>query len=178
MATTLFLITPLIHPSRYREVSGTTISKLSSSIFGELVKSPSLVQKGITQSCSKNKSLSITSLFGRKVKAKSKRETMVPDPDYRIPIVLLGATGALVYTDNLLAAVPVGLLGLLLLVQEVKVGSKLNESGENVFVGGKNRWKTASNSMMSWSSEQVHQKPVAQKHHEEFSLMIVSLGYE
>ncbi|KAL2929535.1 Ribose-phosphate pyrophosphokinase [Bienertia sinuspersici] len=154
MATTLFLITPLIHPSRYREVSGTTISKLSSSIFGELVKSPSLVQKGITQSCSKNKSLSITSLFGRKVKAKSKRETMVPDPDYRIPIVLLGATGALVYTDNLLAAVPVGLLGLLLLVQatrvrfvfddealEVKVGSELNESGENVFVGGKNRWK-------------------------------------
>ncbi|KAL2929555.1 E3 ubiquitin-protein ligase TRIM17, partial [Bienertia sinuspersici] len=110
-----------------------------SSIFGELVKSPSLVQKGITQSCSKNKSLSITSLFGRKVKAKSKRETMVPDPDYRIPIVLLGATGALVYTDNLLAAVPVGLLRLLLL--EVKVGSKLNESGENVFMGGKNQCK-------------------------------------
>lgn len=30
---------------------------------------------------------------------------------------IIGATGALVYTDNLVAAVPVGLLGLLLLVQ-------------------------------------------------------------
>ncbi|KAL2931381.1 Ribose-phosphate pyrophosphokinase [Bienertia sinuspersici] len=163
MATTLFLTTPLIHPSRYGEVSGTTISKLSSSIFRELVKSPSLVQKGITQSC-RNKSLSITSLFGRKVKAKSKRETVVPDPDYRIPIVLLGATGALVYTDNLLAAMPVGLLGLLLVqltmscmvflfqatrvkfvfddeALEVKEDSELNESEQNVFVGGKNRWK-------------------------------------
>ncbi|KAL2932411.1 Chaperone protein HscA-like protein [Bienertia sinuspersici] len=113
MATTLFLT---LHLSILldREVSGTTISKLSSSIFGELVKSPSLVQKGITQSCSRNKS-------EEKVKAKSKRETVVPDPDYRIPIVLLGATGALVYTDNLLAAVPVGLLRLLLLVQDTRV---------------------------------------------------------
>lgn len=32
-------------------------------------------------------------------------------------MMITGATGALVYTDNLLAAVPVGLLGLLLLVQ-------------------------------------------------------------
>ena len=28
-----------------------------------------------------------------------------------------------------------------LLLKEVKVGSELKESGENVFVGGKNRWK-------------------------------------
>ncbi|KAH9605141.1 hypothetical protein KSS87_015836 [Heliosperma pusillum] len=95
--------------------------------------------------------------FGRKAPVKSKRETVVPEPDYRIPIVLLGATGGLIYTDNLIAAVPVGLLGLLLLVQatrvrfvfddealEVKVGSELQESGENVFVGGKNRWKYSS----------------------------------
>lgn len=26
-------------------------------------------------------------------------------------------------------------------LQEVKVGEQLEESGENVFVGGKNRWK-------------------------------------
>ncbi|KNA11394.1 hypothetical protein SOVF_135350 [Spinacia oleracea] len=153
MATSLFLATPLFHPSQNREVSERAIGKFNSSLFGELLRNPSLVQKGITQNC-RNKSVSITSLFGRKVKAKTKRETVVPDPDYRIPIVLLGATGALVYTDNLLAAVPVGLLGLLLLVQatrvrfvfddealEVKVGSELKESEENVFVGGKNRWK-------------------------------------
>ncbi|XP_021741719.1 uncharacterized protein LOC110707941 [Chenopodium quinoa] len=153
MASALFLATPLFQPSQNREVSGRVICKFNSSIFGELVRQPRLVHKGITQSY-KNKSISITSLFGRKVKAKTKRETVVPEPDYRIPIVLLGATGALVYTDNLVAAVPVGLLGLLLLVQatrvrfvfddealEVKVGSELQESGENVFVGGKNRWK-------------------------------------
>ncbi|KMT02873.1 hypothetical protein BVRB_8g194510 isoform A [Beta vulgaris subsp. vulgaris] len=152
MATALFLATPLFHPSQNREVSGTSVRKFNSSIFGEF-RLPSCVQKGITQSC-RSRSVSITSLFGRKVKAKTKRETVIPDPDYRIPIVLLGATGALVYTDNLVAAVPVGLLGLLLLVQatrvrfvfddealEVKVGSELKESGENAFVGGKNRWK-------------------------------------
>ncbi|KAM7512707.1 hypothetical protein LguiB_011582 [Lonicera macranthoides] len=75
--------------------------------------------------------------LGRKVK----NETIVPDPDYRIPIVLLGLAGGLGYTNNLLPAAPVGLLGLLLLFQEVKVGEELDESGENVFVGGKNRWK-------------------------------------
>lgn len=153
MACALFLAAPISHPSQNKEVSGRVINKFNSSIFGELVRHPSLVKKGITQSC-KHKSVPITSLFGSRVKAKSKRETVVPDPDYRIPIVLLGAAGALVYNDNLLAAVPVGLLGLLLLVQttrvrfvfddealEVKVGSDLKESGENVFVGGKNRWK-------------------------------------
>lgn len=30
----------------------------------------------------------------------------------------------------------------LIVVQEVKVGNELNESGENVFVGGKNRWRS------------------------------------
>ncbi|KAM7265091.1 hypothetical protein ACFE04_002774 [Oxalis oulophora] len=93
--------------------------------------------------------------FGRKkVQTQKKRETVIPDPDYRIPIVLLGLAGGLAYSDNLLTAAPVGLLGLLLLFQttrvrfvfddealEVKVGDQLEESGENVFVGGKNRWK-------------------------------------
>ncbi|KAK1616410.1 hypothetical protein QYE76_021927 [Lolium multiflorum] len=90
--------------------------------------------------------------FGRKTKIS--RETVVPDPDYRLPIAILGIAGAFAYADNLLAAAPVGLLGLLLLFQttrvrfvfddealEVKVGNQLQESGENVFVGGKNRWK-------------------------------------
>ncbi|KAK4757004.1 hypothetical protein SAY87_007131 [Trapa incisa] len=84
----------------------------------------------------------------------TKRDTVIPDPDYRIPIVLLGLAGGLAYSNNLLPAAPVGLLGLLLLFQttrvrfvfddealEVKVGEQLQESGENVFVGGKNRWK-------------------------------------
>ncbi|ERN03763.1 hypothetical protein AMTR_s00078p00073300 [Amborella trichopoda] len=83
-----------------------------------------------------------------------KRDTVIPDPDYRIPVVLLGLAGGLAYQDNLLLAAPVGLLGLLLLFQttrvrfvfdeealEVKIGDQLQESGENVFVGGKNRWK-------------------------------------
>ncbi|XP_050386777.1 uncharacterized protein LOC126802983 isoform X2 [Argentina anserina] len=100
-------------------------------------------------------SLVVTSVFGRKVK--TTRETVIPEPDYRIPIVLLGLSGGLAYTNNLLPAAPVGLLGLLLLFQttrvrfvfddealEVKVGEELETSGENVFVGGKNRWKYSS----------------------------------
>ncbi|XP_022882440.1 uncharacterized protein LOC111399392 isoform X2 [Olea europaea var. sylvestris] len=59
----------------------------------------------------------IASVLGRKVK----KETIIPDPDYRLPVVLLGIAGGLVYVDNLLAAVPVGLLGLLLLVQTTRV---------------------------------------------------------
>ncbi|KAJ4837664.1 hypothetical protein Tsubulata_013875 [Turnera subulata] len=95
----------------------------------------------------------VASVLGRRRNVQ-KRETVVPDPDYRIPVVLLGLAGGLAYTDNLLPAAPVGLLGLLLLFQttrvrfvfdeetlEVKVGDQLQESGENVFVGGKNRWK-------------------------------------
>ncbi|KAF9613508.1 hypothetical protein IFM89_008355, partial [Coptis chinensis] len=77
-------------------------------------------------------------------KSVQKRETVIPEPDYRIPVVLIGVAGGLAYVDNLLAAAPIGLLGLLLLFQEVKVGNELQESGENVFVGGKNRWNYSS----------------------------------
>lgn len=90
-------------------------------------------------------------LLGRKT---TKRETVIPDPDYRIPVILSGLAGALIYKDNLLLAAPIGLLGLLLFVQttrvrfvfddetlEVRVGDELEESGQNAFVGGKNRWK-------------------------------------
>ncbi|WOL02167.1 hypothetical protein Cni_G10886 [Canna indica] len=91
------------------------------------------------------------SSVGRKAK---KRDVVIPEPDYRIPIVLLGTAGGFVYQDNLLPAATIGLLGLLLLFQttrvrfvfdeealEVKIGKQLEESGENVFVGGKNRWR-------------------------------------
>ncbi|XP_078439550.1 uncharacterized protein LOC144709781 [Wolffia australiana] len=100
------------------------------------------------------KSTTTVAIFGRQNTKAKKLDVVVPDPDYRIPLVLLGTSGLLVYQDNLLGAAPVALLGLLLLFQttrvrfvfddealEVKVGSELQESGENVFVGGKNRWK-------------------------------------
>lgn len=151
MATALFLSSPILHPFLKREVNGATISKFNCSFFGKSIRHSSPIWRDTNQSC-RNKSVTITSLFAKRTKVK--RETVVPDPDYRIPIVLLGATGALVYTNNLVAGVPVGLLGLLLLVQatrvrfvfddealEVRVGSELKESGENAFVGGKNRWK-------------------------------------
>ncbi|KAH0448129.1 hypothetical protein IEQ34_021929 [Dendrobium chrysotoxum] len=93
----------------------------------------------------------IASMLERKAE---KRKTVIPDPDFRIPIVLLGLAGGFVYQDKLLPAATTGLLGLLLLVQatrvrfvfdeealEVRIGEQLQESGENVFVGGKNRWK-------------------------------------
>ncbi|XP_022965932.1 uncharacterized protein LOC111465663 [Cucurbita maxima] len=126
----------------------------------------------------------VASVFGRRVKGS--RETVIPDPDYRIPIVLLGAAGGLAYNENLIAAVPVGLLGLLLLVQatrvrfvfgndalEVKIGDQLEESGENAFVGGKNRWKysTFVNWELWWPSfpilvyfKETQTKPEGQVH--------------
>uniref|UniRef100_A0A7N0U554 DUF3119 family protein n=1 Tax=Kalanchoe fedtschenkoi TaxID=63787 RepID=A0A7N0U554_KALFE len=84
----------------------------------------------------------IVSAFGfRKANKLTERQTLIPDPDYRIPVVLLGIAGGLAYTDNIGPAVPIGILGLFLLIQEVKIGDKLEDSGENAFVGGKNRWK-------------------------------------
>ncbi|KZV29594.1 nudix hydrolase 20, chloroplastic-like [Dorcoceras hygrometricum] len=79
----------------------------------------------------------VTSVLGKKVR----KGTIIPEPDYRIPTVLLGAGGGFIVSNNLATAIPIGLLGLLLLIQEVKIGDQLEESGENVFVGGKNRWK-------------------------------------
>ncbi|KAJ3686197.1 hypothetical protein LUZ61_015361 [Rhynchospora tenuis] len=103
----------------------------------------------------------VASLLGRKPKS-VKREVVVPEPDYRLPIAVLGIAGGFAYADNLLAAAPIGLLGLLLLFpttrvkfvfddealvlsfhylkKKVRGKSWRDESGENVFVGGKNRW--------------------------------------
>ncbi|XP_060973118.1 uncharacterized protein LOC115725308 [Cannabis sativa] len=123
-----------------------------SSFYGKLMCTHQFaVGKKIQSRCYGN-SVVVASVLGRK--KTNTRETVIPDPDYRIPIVLLGLAGGLAYSNNLLPAAPVGLLGALLLFQttrvrfvfdnealEVKVGNELQESGENVFVGGKNRWK-------------------------------------
>ncbi|KAL6992059.1 hypothetical protein U1Q18_010170 [Sarracenia purpurea var. burkii] len=134
-------------PSQKRELGG-VLRNFQGSFHEKLVFKRRFV--GRNGSILRGGSGIVASVLGKKVK----KETVIPDPDYRIPIVLLGFAGDLVYTNNLLPAAPVGLLGLLLLFQttrvkfvfddealEVKIGDQLQESGENVFVGGKNRWK-------------------------------------
>ncbi|KAH1101930.1 hypothetical protein GLYMA_13G167300v4 [Glycine max] len=137
MASTLLSVHHFL-PSQRREKIG-CLSGVRTSFCGQVVCNSSFCGRQITRSHGNR--LVVHSLLGRKVKSVKSRETVIPEPDYRIPIVLLGIAGGLVYTDNLVPAVPVGLLGLLLLFQEVKIGEQLQESGENVFVGGKNRWK-------------------------------------
>ncbi|XP_024979836.1 uncharacterized protein LOC112516834 [Cynara cardunculus var. scolymus] len=150
----------LLLPPRFLSIKGReccgNVRLFQSSFCGKFIANPQFMT---TDAYTNHKSSTkITSFFSIGKKAKIiKKETVVPDPDYRIPIVLLGLAGGLVYNDNLLAAAPAGLLGLLLLFQttrvrfvfdddslEVKVGQELEDSGENVFVGGKNRWKYSS----------------------------------
>ncbi|KAA8535092.1 hypothetical protein F0562_030095 [Nyssa sinensis] len=166
-------------PSQNREVVGLPRS-FQSLFYGRPVFNKSILRRDI--SSRHGGSLVVTSVLGKKVK----RETVIPDPDYRIPIVLLGAAGGLVYTNNLLPAAPIGLLGLLLLFQttrvrfvfdeealDVKIGDQLQESGENVFVGGENRWKysTFVNWELWWPSfpilvyfKETQTKPEGQVH--------------
>ncbi|KAK3152725.1 hypothetical protein QOZ80_2BG0162740 [Eleusine coracana subsp. coracana] len=153
MATTLSLSSPRFvaaaAPARVRDGSWHGVASASPS-----GNTDNVLRKGYMgriHGPKQQRRLAIVSVLGRKSKT---RETIVPDPDYRLPIVILGIAGGLAYSDNLLAAAPVGLLGLLLLFQttrvrfvfdnealEVKIGDQLQEGGENVFVGGKNRWK-------------------------------------
>ncbi|XP_020099612.1 uncharacterized protein LOC109718034 isoform X1 [Ananas comosus] len=162
MATTLSLSPPLPNLSRPCKGGEVPLYGLTTS---KLLCGTNLYVKNLRiQKNARNHGIyaAKASTVGREAK---KREIVVPDPDYRIPIVLLGISAGFVYLDNLLAAAPVGLLGLLLLFQatrvrfvfdeealvhpalffslnsEVKIGDQLTESGENVFVGGKNRWK-------------------------------------
>ncbi|XP_024018689.1 uncharacterized protein LOC21389015 [Morus notabilis] len=145
--TSILLTAPCSLSLQNRKVG---VTNFRSSFYGKLMNSQCSLGRKLSRSCGNY--LVVASVLGRR-KAKT-RETVIPDPDYRIPIVLLGLAGGLAYTDNLVPAVPVGLLGLLLLFQttrvrfvfddealEVKVGDELQDSGENVFVGGKNRWK-------------------------------------
>jgi len=82
-----------------------------------------------------------------------KRETVIPEPSYNIPITLLGLAGVSSFEGATPAAALFGLLGVFLTIQasrvkfvfddnalEVVVG-KRDEKTENAFVGGANRWK-------------------------------------
>ncbi|XP_058113236.1 uncharacterized protein LOC131256264 [Magnolia sinica] len=148
MESALLLSTRPFLSSPRRDVRECT-KNIQSSFYGRFLCGNSLISREISRS--RRSCTVVASMVARKAK---KRETVIPDPDYRIPIVLLGLAGGLAYQGNLLPAAPAGLLGLLLLFQttrvrfvfdeeslEVKVGDQLQESGENVFVGGKNRWK-------------------------------------
>ncbi|KAJ9688635.1 hypothetical protein PVL29_014341 [Vitis rotundifolia] len=148
MASALLSVSRFL-PLQNRELGG-FIRNFRSPYLGEVIGSKSFVRRAVRRRVHGD-GFVVASVLGQKVK---NRETVIPDPDYRIAIVLLGLSGGLIYTNNLLPAAPVGLLGLLLLVQtsrvrfvfdnealEVKVGEQLQDSGENVFVGGENRWK-------------------------------------
>ncbi|KAJ7978913.1 DUF3119 family protein [Quillaja saponaria] len=143
MASTLLSVSRFI-PSHKKEKVG-FLTNFRREFCGQVGCNRVVFRRGI--SSGHGSRLVVTSLIGRRIKS---RETVIPEPDYRIPIVLLGIAGGLVYTENILPAAPVGLLGLLLLFQttrvrfvfddealEVKVGEQLDDSGENVFVGGK-----------------------------------------
>ncbi|KAA3476921.1 Cobyrinic acid A,C-diamide synthase [Gossypium australe] len=180
MASGFLLTAAPFLPSQRNEMNG-LLGHMRSSFHGKVGYKQSFLRR--ESNSPHGGRLLVASVLGRKVQ---KKETVVPDPDYRIPFVLLGLAGGLVYTDNLLSAAPVGLLGLLLLFQttrvrfvfddealEVKVGEQLEESGENVFVGGKNRWKysTFVNWELWWPSfpilvyfKETQTKPEGQVH--------------
>ncbi|EOY31061.1 Uncharacterized protein TCM_038075 isoform 2 [Theobroma cacao] len=167
MASAFLLTAAPFLPSQENEVSG-LLGQLRSSFHGKVRYKQSFLRREFNSP--RGGRIVVASVLGRKVQ---KKETVIPDPDYRIPIVLLGLAGGLAYSNNLLPAAPVGLLGLLLLFQEVKVGDQLDDSGENVFVGGKNRWKysTFVNWELWWPSfpvlvyfKETQTKPEGQVH--------------
>ncbi|KAH1057311.1 hypothetical protein J1N35_035376 [Gossypium stocksii] len=180
MASGFLLTAAPFLPSQRNEMNG-LLGQMRSSFHGKVGYKQSFLRR--ESNSPRGGRLVVASVLGKKVQ---KRETVVPDPDFRIPFVLLGLASGLVYTDNLLPAAPVGLLGLLLLFQttrvrfvfddealEVKVGEQLEDSGENVFVGGKNRWKysTFVNWELWWPSfpilvyfKETQTKPEGQVH--------------
>lgn len=87
---------------------------------------------------------------------KVKRETIIPEPSYSIPIALTGITGLSAVEGNLVLAGITGFLAAFLAFQasrvqfvfddealEVLIKSNESESkeSENKFVGGRNRWE-------------------------------------
>ncbi|KAF5459154.1 hypothetical protein F2P56_023134 [Juglans regia] len=147
LSTSLFLPLQSKH-FQEREVGG-LVRNFRNPFYGKVLYNQNYVRMKTTST--HGGPAVVASVLGRRIKNK---ETVIPDPDYRIPVVLLALAGGLAYTNNLLPAAPIGLLGSLLLFQttrvrfvfdeealEVKVGDQLQDSGENVFVGGKNRWK-------------------------------------
>ncbi|KAD6795051.1 hypothetical protein E3N88_05947 [Mikania micrantha] len=119
MESTL-LLSPRFLSLQSREISS-NVRQFQTSVCGRLNGSTQFTRN--IAYTNHRSSFKITSLFsiGKKKVKEIKRETVVPDPDYRIPTVLLGLAGGLVYGDNLIAAAPVGLLGLLLLFQTTRV---------------------------------------------------------
>ncbi|AQK59292.1 DUF3119 family protein [Zea mays] len=119
MATTLSLSSPLFlgAPARARDVVPYGVTSASVSLM-----TLNMPGKGYTSRV--------------RCREQQRRTTIVS---------MVGIASAFAYADNLLAAAPVGLLGLLLLFQTTRVrfvfDNEALESGENVFVGGKNRWK-------------------------------------
>ncbi|KAL5183556.1 hypothetical protein HKD37_17G047424 [Glycine soja] len=139
------------------------LSGFRTSICGQVVCNPSFCGRQITRSHGNR--LVVHSLLGRKVRSVKSRETVIPEPDYRIPIVLLGGiAGGLAYTDNLTTRVTFVFDDEAL---EVKIGEQLQESGENAFVGGKKCWKMGSSFMTLWWKELALQKLVDQKNPED-----------
>ncbi|CAM9338205.1 unnamed protein product [Discosporangium mesarthrocarpum] len=100
--------------------------------------------------------------------------TVVIPPDFRLPASFAGLGIACALGNNLNAAVPLVVVGGLLAVQatrvkfefdaeamEVKLGSEdgeLVESGDNRFVGGKNRWRY--NTWTNWECFPSEKLPV------------------
>ena len=102
------------------------------------------------------------SIFGKSgKKSVKKRDTVIPEPSYSIPLTLLGGAGLthIAFSNDAIAAV-MAILGGFLAFQasrvkfvfeddamEVVVGEKQEET-ENKFVGGRNRW--AYDSFVNW----------------------------
>lgn len=90
----------------------------------------------------------------------SSRETIIPEPDYKLAGAFLALSGLAAYSEHPTTAGILGIFGIFLGVQagtfkfvfddeaiEVVVGSKMTKS-DNVFVGGRNRWTY--DSIVSW----------------------------
>lgn len=88
----------------------------------------------------------------QKAAAKPKRETIIPEPSYNIPLVLLATAGASHFAGADVPAAISGILGAFLAIQasrvrfifddealEVVIGAQADKT-ENAFVGGENRW--------------------------------------
>ncbi|KAK9823762.1 hypothetical protein WJX72_005292 [[Myrmecia] bisecta] len=98
--------------------------------------------------------------FGNKNTPTKQRQTVVPEPSYAIPAVLLGISAFSAYEGVTSAAVLTGILGAFLAFQatnvrfkfddkylEVVIGKQEKES-QNAFVGGENKW--AFDTFVNW----------------------------
>ncbi|KAI4335730.1 hypothetical protein L6164_014346 [Bauhinia variegata] len=168
-------------PSQKSEESG-SVTDFKTSFCGQVVCNPSFFSRQTINSPGNR--LVVTSL----TKTRQVRETVIPDPDYRIPIVLLGVAGGLADTDNLVPAIKLVSLDCFCCSRpldccsiasislkqyknfEVKIGEQLRESGENVFTGG-SKYSTFVNWELWWPNfpilvyfKEAQTKPEGQIH--------------